>query len=187
MRSGSLLIRTTTSMVCCTSHSPMLSDLAVGWVATGSRPQTAGASLHAKWDDRKALACISLSALVHAHSRQQPCSVVGGASAECGCRFTVETVHSCVWSVPRPNILPICVQTFTATQHLSMLQVACTALGVNHCLLKGRTFDMCIVDEAGQMTLPVALGPILHSRYGAVSSCLFDFTCTEIIHIHSFV
>ncbi|KAL0030927.1 hypothetical protein WJX79_001622 [Trebouxia sp. C0005] len=42
--------------------------------------------------------------------------------------------------------------------------VACTALGVNHCLLKGRTFDMCIVDEAGQMTLPVALGPILHSK-----------------------
>lgn len=25
---------------------------------------------------------------------------------------------------------------------------------------------MCIVDEAGQMTLPVALGPILHSKYG---------------------
>ena len=45
------------------------------------------------------------------------------------------------------------------------LQVACTALGVNHCLLKGRVFDMCIVDEAGQMTLPVALGTLLHSRY----------------------
>ncbi|DBA90758.1 TPA: DNA replication endonuclease-helicase Dna2, variant 2 [Trebouxia sp. C0004] len=42
--------------------------------------------------------------------------------------------------------------------------VACTALGVSHCLLKGRIFDMCIVDEAGQMTLPVALGPILHSK-----------------------
>lgn len=26
---------------------------------------------------------------------------------------------------------------------------------------------MCIVDEAGQMTLPVALGPILHSKYVA--------------------
>ena len=47
---------------------------------------------------------------------------------------------------------------------LCVLQVACTALGSNHCLLKERVFDMCIVDEAGQMTLPVALGPILHSR-----------------------
>ena len=45
-----------------------------------------------------------------------------------------------------------------------VLQVACTALGVKHCLLKGRVFDMCIVDEAGQMTLPVAIGPILHSK-----------------------
>ena len=45
-----------------------------------------------------------------------------------------------------------------------MLQVACTALGLNHPILKGRIFDMCIVDEAGQITLPVALGPILHSR-----------------------
>ncbi|KAL0046566.1 hypothetical protein WJX82_003944 [Trebouxia sp. C0006] len=53
-----------------------------------------------------------------------------------------------------------------ALRHLSETAqvVACTALGVNHCLLKGRTFDMCIVDEAGQMTLPVALGPILHSK-----------------------
>ena len=38
---------------------------------------------------------------------------------------------------------------------------------MNHCLLKQRIFDMCIVDEAGQMTLPVALGPILHSKYVA--------------------
>ena len=82
---------------------------------------------------------------------------------------TVATVHVSVWSVSRPKLLPFCMHTSAAAQHLSMSQVACTALGVNHCLLKGRTFDMCIVDEAGQMTLPVALGPILHSRYGAVS------------------
>lgn len=67
-----------------------------------------------------------------------------------------------------------------------MLQVACTALGVNHCLLKGRTFDMCIVDEAGQMTLPVALGPILHSKYGAVSLCLLELTCTGTPNTYPF-
>ena len=54
------------------------------------------------------------------------------------------------------------------------MQVACTALGVNHCLLKGRVFDMCIVDEAGQMTLPVALGPILHSKYALLPRVAVD-------------
>jgi len=101
-----------------------------------------------------------------------------------------ENVCACVWSIPRPNMLPFFVRVSIATQHLSMLQVACTALGVNHCLLKGRTFDMCIVDEAGQMTLPVALGPILHSKYDAVSSCLFQitkFTCTETPNMDAFV
>lgn len=44
------------------------------------------------------------------------------------------------------------------------LQVACTALGLNHPILKGRVFDMAVVDEAGQITLPVALGPVLRSR-----------------------
>ena len=91
----------------------------------------------------------------------------------------METVHACVWSIPKPKILLLCVHICIAVHRLSMLQVACTALGVNHCLLKGRTFDMCIVDEAGQMTLPVALGPILHSKYGAVISCLFELSCTE--------
>lgn len=101
-----------------------------------------------------------------------------------------KTFHACVWRTPRPIMLPCCVHISTAAQHLSMLQVACTALGVNHCLLKGRTFDMCIVDEAGQMTLPVALGPILHSKYDAVSSCLFQitkFTCTETPNMYAFV
>ena len=65
---------------------------------------------------------------------------------------------------------------------LLLLQVACTALGVNHCLLKGRVFDMCIVDEAGQMTLPVALGPILHSKYGSYS--LHCFTCISHASCH---
>lgn len=63
---------------------------------------------------------------------------------------------------------------------LNAVQVACTALGVNHCLLKGRVFDMCIVDEAGQMTLPVALGPILHSKYGLLQPVLVNSQASHI-------
>lgn len=38
--------------------------------------------------------------------------------------------------------------------------VAVTCLGVTHPLLTDRKFDVCIVDEAGQITLPVCLGPL---------------------------
>lgn len=38
--------------------------------------------------------------------------------------------------------------------------VATTCLGLNHPLFSQRTFDVCIVDEASQVTLPVCLGPI---------------------------
>lgn len=55
-----------------------------------------------------------------------------------------------------------------------MAQVACTALGLNHPILKGRVFDMCILDEAGQITLPVALGPVLRSRSGLCVQCSFN-------------
>lgn len=47
---------------------------------------------------------------------------------------------------------------------MSYVQVACTALGADHPLLGGRVFDMCIVDEAGQITLPVCVGPLLKAR-----------------------
>ena len=43
-------------------------------------------------------------------------------------------------------------------------QVATTCLGMGHALLKGRMFDVCILDEAGQVTLPASLGPILQAR-----------------------
>lgn len=39
-----------------------------------------------------------------------------------------------------------------------------TCLGVTHPLLQSLEFDVCIVDEASQITLPVILGPILHAR-----------------------
>jgi DNA replication ATP-dependent helicase Dna2 len=42
--------------------------------------------------------------------------------------------------------------------------VACTALGADNALLSGRVFDMCIMDEAGQITLPVSIGPLLKAR-----------------------
>jgi DNA replication ATP-dependent helicase Dna2 len=43
--------------------------------------------------------------------------------------------------------------------------VCCTALGVTHALfpLLPR-FDVCVVDEAGQMALPVCLGPLRHAE-----------------------
>ena len=40
-------------------------------------------------------------------------------------------------------------------------QVACTCLGSNSPLLARRTFDVCIVDEASQITLPATLGALL--------------------------
>ncbi|KAK5717828.1 DNA replication endonuclease-helicase Dna2 [Elasticomyces elasticus] len=42
--------------------------------------------------------------------------------------------------------------------------VATTCLGTNHAVFKRRAFDVCIVDEASQITLPTALGPLLHAR-----------------------
>ncbi|XVF41374.1 hypothetical protein PTKIN_Ptkin01aG0275400 [Pterospermum kingtungense] len=39
--------------------------------------------------------------------------------------------------------------------------VAVTCLGITSPLLSGKKFDVCIVDEAGQTTLPVSLGPLM--------------------------
>ena len=43
-------------------------------------------------------------------------------------------------------------------------QVGVTALGIGHALLSGLTFDVCLVDEAGQTPLPAVLGPLLKAR-----------------------
>ncbi|GLJ43384.1 hypothetical protein SUGI_0901420 [Cryptomeria japonica] len=42
--------------------------------------------------------------------------------------------------------------------------VGVTCLGIGHPLLAKKRFDVCIVDEAGQITLPVCLGPIMYAR-----------------------
>ncbi|KAK4506536.1 hypothetical protein PRZ48_000268 [Zasmidium cellare] len=42
--------------------------------------------------------------------------------------------------------------------------VATTCMGTNHALFHRRTFDVCIVDEASQITLPTILGPLLYAR-----------------------
>lgn len=42
--------------------------------------------------------------------------------------------------------------------------VATTCMGTNHALFHRRSFDVCIVDEASQITLPTILGPLLHAR-----------------------
>ncbi|XP_024544852.1 DNA replication ATP-dependent helicase/nuclease DNA2 isoform X1 [Selaginella moellendorffii] len=42
--------------------------------------------------------------------------------------------------------------------------VGTTCLGITHALFSRRKFDVCIVDEAGQITLPVCLGPLRYAR-----------------------
>eukprot|EP01138_Halocafeteria_seosinensis_P009420 gb/GECG01009626.1/.p1 GENE.gb/GECG01009626.1/~~gb/GECG01009626.1/.p1 ORF type:complete len:1798 (+),score=229.80 gb/GECG01009626.1/:1-5394(+) len=42
--------------------------------------------------------------------------------------------------------------------------VATTAMGMNHQLLRKRSFDFCIVDEASQILEPICLGPLLAAR-----------------------
>ena len=42
--------------------------------------------------------------------------------------------------------------------------VATTCMGTNHAIFNRRAFDVCIVDEASQITLPTSLGPLLHAR-----------------------
>ncbi|ONK72257.1 uncharacterized protein A4U43_C04F17470 [Asparagus officinalis] len=44
-------------------------------------------------------------------------------------------------------------------EHVPVVGVTC--LGINHPLLANKKFDICIMDEAGQITLPVALGPLM--------------------------
>lgn len=50
------------------------------------------------------------------------------------------------------------------TAYMGSKIVATTCLGTNHPLFKRRVFDVCIVDEASQITLPTSLGPLLHAR-----------------------
>ncbi|KAL4448106.1 hypothetical protein ABPG75_005325 [Micractinium tetrahymenae] len=39
-----------------------------------------------------------------------------------------------------------------------------TCFGMGHAMLKDKMFDVCIIDEAGQMVLPAALAPLLKAR-----------------------
>ncbi|CAA6669719.1 unnamed protein product [Spirodela intermedia] len=47
-------------------------------------------------------------------------------------------------------------------EHVRVVGVTC--LGINHPLLAKRKFDICIMDEAGQTTLPVSLGPLMLAK-----------------------
>lgn len=44
------------------------------------------------------------------------------------------------------------------------LQVGCTCLSVHNPLLVGRTFGVCILDEASQVTLPASIGALALAR-----------------------
>ena len=50
------------------------------------------------------------------------------------------------------------------TSYMGCQIVATTCMGTNHPLFNRRAFDVCIVDEASQITLPTSLGPLLHAR-----------------------
>ena len=47
---------------------------------------------------------------------------------------------------------------------MSQLVVATTCLGAKHTLLARRMFDVCIVDEASQISQLVCLGPLFCAR-----------------------
>ena len=42
--------------------------------------------------------------------------------------------------------------------------VGATCYGAAHALVAGRRFDVCVLDEASQVTLPASLGPICAAR-----------------------
>lgn len=50
------------------------------------------------------------------------------------------------------------------TDGVLLSQVGCTVLGSESALLRERFFDVCILDEAGQVTLPACLGALLKAR-----------------------
>ena len=49
-------------------------------------------------------------------------------------------------------------------RHTPCGQVACTCLSTNTAMLARRVFDVCIVDEASQITLPATIGALLKVR-----------------------
>ena len=66
------------------------------------------------------------------------------------------------WCAPSPPALPPPTpSTPTPTPLAPLAQVGATCLGVGHPLLIDKQFDVCIVDEAGQILLPAVLAPLL--------------------------
>ena len=72
-----------------------------------------------------------------------------------------------------PDILPYTpAHTSSDTSSVKALEqlyhtrpvVATTCLGMHHPIFVRRSFDYCIIDEASQITLPVSLGPLRHTR-----------------------
>ncbi|XP_042401079.1 DNA replication ATP-dependent helicase/nuclease JHS1 [Zingiber officinale] len=76
-----------------------------------------------------------------------------------------EAVHSDIleYCIPAENIGT--VNDIKEKMELTRV-VGVTCLGINHPLLTNKKFDICIIDEAGQTTLPISLGPLmLASRF----------------------
>ncbi|KAK4547339.1 hypothetical protein LTR36_000995 [Oleoguttula mirabilis] len=71
-----------------------------------------------------------------------------------------------------PEVQQFCQLAATPRQTIDEIEaaymgcriVATTCMGTNHAVFGRRAFDVCIVDEASQITLPTALGPLLHAR-----------------------
>lgn len=52
------------------------------------------------------------------------------------------------------------ILVYVSLQHV----VGVTCLGISHVMLARRRFDVCIIDEASQILLPVALGPLFFAN-----------------------
>lgn len=74
-------------------------------------------------------------------------------------KINPQVQHFCqLAATPRKSVAEI-EQAYMGSQI-----VATTCMGTNHALFNRRVFDVCIVDEASQTTLPTSLGPLLSAR-----------------------
>lgn len=54
-----------------------------------------------------------------------------------------------------------------------------TCMGSNHALMKRRQFDVCIIDEAGQLTQPGVLPPLLKAKRFVLVGDHFQVSCSH--------
>ena len=76
-----------------------------------------------------------------------------------------ESLHKDILRYSIDNIIENADDSDSIQLVLSQCKVfATTCLGCNHPLLEGKSFDVCVIDEASQINLPTVLGPLSRSR-----------------------